>query len=147
MSPATSSLVNVDAISFFGSWPSSRTSAIGQMVQAAQQRTEHPRDDGEDRPERDGDPVGTGDGDVLRHHLAERNVGGHHEQQRDGERHRVKPGLGDAEVSNSGSSSAATAGSPSVPSSTAQTVMPSCAQAIISETSSIARSVARARGL
>ena len=48
---------------------------------------------------------------------------------------------------NTGSSSAATAGSPRAPSSTPHSVMPSCAQAIISETFSIALSVARAREL
>ena len=48
---------------------------------------------------------------------------------------------------NTGSSRAATAGSPSAPSSTPHRVMPSCAQAIISDTCSIALSVERARAL
>ena len=113
-----------------------------QQRLGGQAEAEHRRAEPQHRPLR------AGQGQVLRHHLADHRVQEDHHAQGQHERHRMHGRLRQPERVRTGASSrCASAGSAIAPRPSEQIVMPSCAPAIISGISFIARSATRARRL
>ena len=79
-SPATSSWENVEATSSLGSMRTSRTARLAMPLSSDDERPEHGDDGEHERPEEQRRPVGTDQGEVLRHHLAEHDVGEDHDR-------------------------------------------------------------------
>ncbi len=77
-----------------GLQPQQSYDAVGGAVERDHRRLEDRHERHHRRAEHEGRSLGTGERDVLRHHLAEHDVQVDHDRQRDRERHRVEQALG-----------------------------------------------------